>query len=99
MNVLRCVVCGDASKTQYYARVDSSSNLALRSENVRPIRSREYTCAIPGKLCSIMDDEVFVEAVRGFRSLWQPSSKSYKNVIAKENAWKLVATQVPYILE
>lgn len=41
-----------------------------------------------------MDEEALVEAVRGFPSLWQPSSKSYKDVIAKENAWKLVATQV-----
>ena len=28
VNVLCCVVCGDASKTQCYARIDSSSNLA-----------------------------------------------------------------------
>ena len=41
-----------------------------------------------------MDEEALVEAVRGFPSLWQPSSKSYKDVIAKENAWKLVAMQV-----
>ena len=41
-----------------------------------------------------MDDEKLIEAVRAFPCLWQVSSKSYKDVKAKENAWKLVANQV-----
>ena len=35
-----------------------------------------------------------VEAVRGFECLWQVGSKSYKDTISKENAWKEVAAKV-----
>ena len=35
-----------------------------------------------------------VEAVRGFECLWRVGSKSYKDIIAKENAWKEVAAKV-----
>ena len=41
-----------------------------------------------------MDDEKLVEAVRSFLNLWQVSSKSYKDLRAKENAWKEVASMV-----
>ena len=41
-----------------------------------------------------MDDEKLVEAVRSFPSLWQVSSKSYKDLGANENAWKEVASMV-----
>ena len=36
-----------------------------------------------------MDDEKLVEAVRNLYCLWQVSSKSYKDLCAKENSWKL----------
>ena len=41
-----------------------------------------------------MDDENLVEAVRFFPYLWLVSSKSYKDLRAKENAWKEVASKV-----
>ena len=40
------------------------------------------------------DDEKLIEAVRSFPCLWQTSSKSYKNMRVRENAWKEVAKQV-----
>ena len=41
-----------------------------------------------------MDEEQLIEAVRCYPCLWQVSSKSYRDLIAKENAWKEVALQV-----
>ena len=41
-----------------------------------------------------MDEEKLIEAVRGFLCLWQVTAKCYKDAIAKENAWKLVASRV-----
>ena len=38
-----------------------------------------------------MDDEKLVEAVHSFPCLWQVSSKSYKDLRAKENAWKVAS--------
>ena len=40
------------------------------------------------------EEEKLIEAVRGFPSVWQVSSLSYRDTRAKENAWKLVASQV-----
>ena len=42
-------------------------------------------------LSSKMDDERLIESVRGFPCLWRVSSKIYKDIRAKENAWKEVA--------
>ena len=41
-----------------------------------------------------MDDERLVEAVREFACLWKVGCKSYKDLRAKENAWKEVAGKV-----
>ena len=41
-----------------------------------------------------MDEEKLIEAVRTYPCIWHVSSKSYKDIIAKENAWKEVALQV-----
>ena len=38
--------------------------------------------------------ETPIEAVRKFECLWNVSSKSFKDNIAKENAWKAVAQEV-----
>ena len=38
-----------------------------------------------------MDEEKLVEAVRTFDCLWKVSAKVYRDVRAKENAWKAVA--------
>ena len=40
------------------------------------------------------DDETLIEAVRGFDCLWRVKSKAYKDLRAKENAWKVVAEKV-----
>ena len=40
------------------------------------------------------NDEKLIEAVREYPCLWQVTSKSYKDVKAKENSWKAVAAQV-----
>ena len=39
-------------------------------------------------------EERLIEAVRAFPCLWQVSSKGYKDLRAKENAWKEVASRV-----
>ena len=41
-----------------------------------------------------MEDEKVVEAVRGFQCLWRVGTKSYRDIIAKQNAWKEVAAKV-----
>ena len=40
------------------------------------------------------DDEKLIEAVRLYPCLWQVSSRSYRDVIAKTNALKMIAEQV-----
>ena len=39
-------------------------------------------------------DERIIEAVQAFPCLWQVSSRSYKDLKAKENAWREVASKV-----
>ena len=41
-----------------------------------------------------MADEKLIKAVCCFSCLWQVSSKSYKDVRTRENAWKEVASQI-----
>ena len=43
-------------------------------------------------------EEGLIEAVREFNCLWQISSRSFKDIKAKENAWKEVATKVRHKL-
>ena len=42
----------------------------------------------------LMADKKLIEAVHCFPYLWQVSSKSYKDVRRRENAWKEVASQI-----
>ena len=56
------------------------------------IRAFHTCCA--RELALEMDEEALVEAVRSFPCLWQSSSKKYKDLRAKENAWKEVAKEV-----
>ena len=42
----------------------------------------------------IIDEEKLIEAVRIYPCIWHVNSKSYKDIIAKENAWKEAALQV-----
>ena len=39
-------------------------------------------------------DEKLIEAVREFTCIWQVNSKAYKDKVARENAWKIIANQV-----
>ena len=41
-------------------------------------------------------NEKLIEAVRNFTSLWDVSSKSYKDARCKENAWKEVSEEVSH---
>jgi len=41
-----------------------------------------------------MDAEKLIEAIRSFCCLWDVSNKSYKDLRARKNAWKEVATKV-----
>ena len=41
-----------------------------------------------------MDDEKLIEAVRDFECLWMVGCKAYKDIRAKENAWKEVSVKV-----
>ena len=42
----------------------------------------------------LMADKKLIKVVRCFPCLWQVSSKSYKDVRTRENAWKEVASQI-----
>ena len=47
--------------------------------------------------CKKMNEDLLeklIEAVRKFASLWDVTSKSFKDSKAKENAWKSVAEEV-----
>ena len=39
-----------------------------------------------------MSEESLIEAVRGYPCLWKVKSKVYRDVRAKENAWRVVST-------
>ena len=41
-----------------------------------------------------LDIERLIDAVRNLPCLWQVSCKVYKNLKARENAWKIVAREV-----
>jgi len=41
-----------------------------------------------------MDGEKLIEAVRSFPCLWEVSRKAYKDLRARENAWKAVSMEV-----
>ena len=41
-------------------------------------------------------EEKLIEAVRSFPCLWQTTLKSYRDIKARENAWKAVALQMKY---
>ena len=41
-----------------------------------------------------MNEERLIEEVRKFPCLWDVSTKAYRDIKAKENAWKVVANEV-----
>ena len=43
--------------------------------------------------------EKLIELVRAFPCLWRPKVDGYRDLIAKENAWKEVAKQVSDIID
>ena len=43
---------------------------------------------------SRMNEEKLIEAVRVYPCLWDVSQRCFKDIIAKENAWKKVAEEV-----
>lgn len=44
-------------------------------------------------------EEKLIELVRAFPCLWRPKADGYRDLIAKENAWKEVAKQVSDIID
>lgn len=40
------------------------------------------------------EDELLIEAVRKFECHWKVRSRAYKDLRAKDNAWKAVATEI-----
>ena len=63
-------------------------------------RSRTYSAQLQCCSAAVMAnefleaDEKLIEAVCEFACLWQVNSKVYKDIIAKENAWKSIGEQV-----
>ena len=39
-------------------------------------------------------DEKLIEVVKRFPCLWETHSKSFRDLVAKENAWKEVSSEV-----
>ena len=39
-------------------------------------------------------DERLIESIQRFPCLWEIHSKSFRDLVAKENAWKVVSTEV-----
>ena len=39
-------------------------------------------------------DEKLVEVVKGYPCLWDTRSKTFRDLMAKENAWKVVSAEV-----
>ena len=46
-----------------------------------------------------MDAEKLIEAVRGFRSLWDVQNPGYKDRRKRENAWKEVSNAVRHVAD
>ena len=44
-----------------------------------------------------MDEEKLIDCVRCYPCLWQVSSKGYKDIRAKDNAWREISVQVRYL--
>ena len=59
------------------------------------VQAMRLTNQINPSMCSPLKmEERLIEAVREFNCLWEVSSRSFKDVKAKENTWKEVATKV-----
>ena len=79
MNDLRLTIRYELYDTIRNGRIEQSSNLAYHAQSSgRPI-------------LLVMEDELLIEAVRGYQCLWQVNCRSYKDNRAKENAWKEVS--------
>ena len=68
--------------------VSSQRTMTSFANKMRVIFRWRLDCIIP------MDEEKLIEAIRCYLCLWQVSSKSYRDLIVKENARKEVALQV-----
>ena len=77
--------------------------MSVAFASVRPIRLLEIVTSAKACDCNglylecvyhMEEDELFIEAVRGFQCLWKVRSKGYKDLRAKENAWKAISEEV-----
>ena len=79
------------TRQQFYSSVASAAS----GQSDCSKYSRDGKCAFIGTRVRAMgDDETLIEAVREFDCLWKVKSKAYKDLRAKENAWKVVAEKV-----
>lgn len=85
----------------------SSSKLALAARYVRDRRSYKRAFLIEKRVkreaLDVMErlsvdrlraDEKLIELVKGYPCLWATQSKSFRDLAAKESAWKIVSTEV-----
>lgn len=63
----------------------------LRNERNDRIEPHSILPSPFGKKKEEMEDEKLIESVREYPCLWRVCSKAYKDIRAKENAWKEVA--------
>ena len=54
----------------------------------------ESALLLEREIAAMGDDETLIEAVREFDCLWKVKSKAYKDLRAKENAWRVVAEKI-----
>ena len=43
-------------------------------------------------------DEKLIEVVKRYPCLWETHSKSFRDLVAKENAWKVVSSEVRHLV-
>ena len=83
----------DTIRNGRYGRLELDSILPFNGTNVS--KESQVILVDVSKIKNIdswsMDDEKLIEAVRTFPCLWRVSSKAYKDIRAKENAWKETA--------
>ena len=79
-------------RKKFYSCDVAATNHALFT--VISLLTRPFNPLAFKEVITMAQTEDFVEAVRQFTCLWDISCKSFKDVNAKENAWKAVAQKV-----
>ena len=80
------------NRKKFYSCDVAATNHALFT--VISLLTRPFNPLAFKEVITMAQTEDFVEAVRQFTCLWDVSCKSFKDVNAKENAWKAIAQKV-----